>query len=560
MEGILLLLTIAGATALFLYGMKLLSESLQKIMGERIRTMLTSMSSNKVKGLLTGTFIAALIQSSSATTVMVVSFVNAGILRLFEAISVIMGANIGTTFTAWLIAFFGFKFNFSLYLLPIIGLSIPLIFSTKRNVRNWGEMVLGFCLLFLSLSFLKTNIPIASQSILSNFINYLSGLGYASFFVYLGIGTLLTISIRSSSAIIALTMVFAINGWIGFENAAAMVVGENVGTTLAAITAARNANLNAKRAAFAHLFFNLFGVVWLIFLFPFFIQIIAQVFMVMGGGNPLTNSNSVPLALALFHTMFNLLNAVVLIGFLRKISTYVNRRISTAMPVGNEFKLTHIKTGLLSTPDASLYQAKRETIVFAERVRKMFLNVERIFDEHNDKEYERLKAKILDSEEFSDRMEKEIANYLTKVGEGRLSEASSRRMRALYKMIDDIESIADSCINILNAIERKRAAKIVFPEQINNNVRLIFTMVREALDMMVTMLTHEDELHLNMAMQTEKEINNYRDILKSEHLNNLEKGVYKYDAGMIYNDIVSQSERIGDFTINVDESFKNLFR
>lgn len=560
MSGFLLILTIAGATALFLYGMKLLSESLQKILGERIRSVLSSMSSNKLRGVLTGAFIAALIQSSSATTVMVVSFVNAGILRLFEAISIIMGANIGTTFTAWLIAFFGFKFNFTLYLLPLVGLGIPLIFSTKRNLRNWGEMLLGFCLLFLSLGFLRSNIPFAYESWLFNAISFLSSHGYASYFIFVIIGTVLTMAIRSSSAIIALTMVFVINGWIGFEQATAMVIGENVGTTLAAITAAKGANINAKRAAYAHLFFNLFGAVWLIFLFPFFIKGVAHLNVFLGGGNPLENINSVPLALALFHTLFNLINTFVLIGFSRRISTFVSRRVSSSSTTATEFRLTHIKTGLLSTPEASLFQAKRETLLFAEKVRKMFINVERLYDTSNDKDYEKLKANITETEEHSDRMEKEIANYLTKVGEGRLSEASSKRMRALYKIIADIESIADSSANIMNAIERKRMLKTPFPEQINNNIRLIFTMTREALDIMVTMLTHEEELNLNMAMETEKELNNFRDILKSEHLDNLEKGIYKYNVGVIYNDIVSQCERIGDFAISIDESFKSLFQ
>ena len=560
MTGILLLLTMAGATALFLFGMKLMSEALQKVLGERIRLVISTMTSNKAKGVLTGVFIAALIQSSSATTVMVVSFVNAGILSLFEAISIIMGANIGTTFTAWLIAFFGFQINFTIYLLPLIGLGIPLIFSGKRKIRYWGEILLGFCLLFISLTFMKNNIPQAHSSWISNAIQTVSSWGYVSVFLYLIIGTLLTMIIRSSSAILALTMVFVISGWIGFESAAAMVLGENVGTTLAAITASRVANLNAKRAAFAHLFFNLFGVIWIILLFPFFLEGIANFYMYMGGGDPFIYPESTPIALALFHTSFNLINTFILIGFSRRISTFVTRRISKNIQSESEFKLTHIKIGLLSTPDASLFQAKRETVLFAERVRKMFINIEKLFDETNEKEYERLKAKIIETEEFSDRMEKEIANYLTKVGEGRLSESSSRRMRALYKMIDDIESIADSCINIMNAIDRKRSMKIQFPDQINNNVHLIFTMVRESLDIMVTMLTHDEELHLSMAQQTENEINNFRDILKGEHLNNLEKGVYKYDAGIIYNDIVSQSERIGDFAINVDESFKNLFR
>ncbi|MBN1769016.1 MAG: Na/Pi cotransporter family protein [Prolixibacteraceae bacterium] len=557
MTVLLLLLTLAGASALFLYGMKLLSESLQKIMGDRIRAILSSMSSNRIKGILTGIFITALIQSSSATTVMVVSFVNAGILRLFDAITIIMGANVGTTITSWIIAVFGFEVNFSIYALPLIGVSIPLLFSSRRKIKNWGEMLLGFALLFVSLRFIKEAIPQFEAGWSDPFFGFIASWGYLSYLIFIVFGAVVTVIIRSSSAIIALTMVLALNGWIDFYSAAAMVMGENVGTTLAAISAARIANVTAKRAALAHLFFNLFGVVWILAIFPLYIKGFAWLYVSIGGANPLQQSIASPLALALFHTLFNLLNGFILIGFSKNIARFVSRKIPSTSQSDSEFKLRHIKIGLLSTPDASLFQAKRETTVFAEKVRKMFLNVERAFDETSDREYALLSERIRETEEYADRLEKEIATYLTKVGEGRLSESSSKSMRALFKMIDDIESIADSCINILNAIDRKHEMKVRFPEQINNNVRLMFNMVRDALDMMVTMLTHNEELPLSMAVETEKEINNFRDILKSEHLNNLEKGVYKYDAGIVYNDIISQCERIGDYAINVDESYKN---
>ncbi|MDA3879094.1 MAG: Na/Pi cotransporter family protein [Prolixibacteraceae bacterium] len=557
MTVLLLLLTLAGATALFLYGMKLLSESLQKIMGDRIRTILTSMSSNRFKGVATGVFITALIQSSSATTVMVVSFVNAGILRLFEAITIIMGANVGTTITSWIIAVFGFEVNFSIYALPLIGISIPLLFAAKRKTKNWGEMLLGFALLFISLRFIKEAIPQFESEWSDPFFRLITSWGYFTYIIFIIFGAVVTVVIRSSSAIIAFTMVLVLNGWIDFHSACAMVMGENVGTTLAAISAARIANVTAKRAALAHLFFNLFGMIWILAIFPVYIKSFAWFYSSLGGANPLGYNESVPLALALFHTMFNLLNAIILIGFSKNIARFVTRKIPTAGQSDSQFKLRHIKIGLLSTPDASLFQAKRETIVFAEKVRKMFLNVERAFDVTSEREYAILSERIKETEEYADRLEKEIAIYLTKVGEGRLSESSSKSMRALFKMIDDIESVADSCINILNAIDRKNEKKIRFPEPVNNNVHLMFNMVRDALDMMVTMLTHNDVLPLSMAVETEKEINNFRDILKSEHLNNLEKGVYKYEAGIIYNDIISQCERIGDYAINVDESYKN---
>ncbi len=558
MSGILLVLTIAGTTALFLYGLKLMSESLQKIMGERLQLMLSSLSSNRAKGVLTGILITALIQSSSATTVMVVSFVNTGILRLAEAIGVIMGANIGTTFTSWLIAVFGFKAKISYFTFPLIGLGIPFIFSNSRKVKNWGELILGFSLLFIALEFLKTNIPSASDSWFIDVIDRLNSIKYFSFFVYLLAGILFTMIVRSSNAIFALILVLATKGWLSFEIAATMLLGVNIGTTIAANTAARVANVTAKRAALAHLLFKVFGVLWITPIFPFFLKCIVFINTSLGGIDPALDVAGIPIALTLFHTLFNVINTIILFGFSKQITNLVAKKIPVTATSENEFKLTHIKIGLLSTPDASLFQAQREILIFAETSRKMFRNIERVFLDKNDKEYSALKEKIMAEHQISKRYEEEIANYLTKVGEGRLSETSSKSLRSQYKMIDDIINISNSCMNIFNAIERKRAQKIEFPEQVNNNIVLLFNMVNEALDTMVTMQTHEEQLPISMAKETENEINNFRDILKSEHLNNLEKNVYKYDAGLIYNDIVSQCERIGDFAINVDEAFKGL--
>jgi len=552
MSDILILLTIAGSSALFLYGLKLMSESLQKIMGEWLQLILTSISSNRSKGVFTGIFITALIQSSSATTVMVVSFVNAGILRLTEAVGVIMGANIGTTLTAWLIVIFGFKFNISIFTLPLIGIGIPLIFSNNRKVKTWGEMLLGFSLIFIALEFLKRYIPAVGCSDVLDAITFTK-----SFFFFIGI--IFTAFTRSSNAIFAVILVLCYKSWITFDLAAAMVLGMNVGKTITTINASRIANVTAKRAALAHLFYNLFGVIWALALLLYLINGLVFITKNIGIGDPYQSIEAIPLSLALFHTLFNVINTLILIQFSKQITQFVIKKIPIDNSAENEFKLTHIKTGMLSTPDASLYQAKRETIVFAENVRKMYQSVERILFEKNEKEYVILKEKIESKEVLSDRLEKEIANFLTKVSEGRLSENSSRRVRALYEMIDDIESIADSCMNILNIVERKRAKKIEFPEPVNNNIQLMLNMVQEALDIMVTMLTHDEKLPLSMSQETEKEINNFRDILKNEHLDNLEKGIYNYDAGIVYNDLISQCERIGDFAINVVESYKTLF-
>lgn len=559
MSVVLVILTIAGASALFLYGLKLMSESLQKIMGDWLQIMLGSISSNRTKGLMTGVFITALIQSSSATTVMVVSFVNAGILRLSEAVGVIMGANIGTTLTAWIVSFFGFQIDISLLVLPLIGLGIPLIFSNNRNVKNWGEMLLGFSLIFIGLGFLKKFIPDAGASVLLDAINFLKTFEYGAYLVFLFIGAVFTAFTRSSNAVFAVIAVLCIKGWISFDLAVSMILGINIGKTLSAIRASQIANTNARRAALAHFFYNLIGIFWGIILLPVLVKGVVLLTSVIGIGNPSIETDAVPLSLALFHTLFNIVNTLVLFQFSRQLTKYIIKKIPLDSKGEDEFKLTHIKTGMLSTPDASLFQAKRETIVFAESVRKMFMSVERIIFEKSEKEYLTLKEEIVAKEIQADRLEKEIATFLTKVSEGRLSESSSRRLRALYEMIDDMESIADSCNNILNIVERKKVKKIEFPEPINNNIQLMFNMVQESLDIMVTVLTHDDELPFSMSQETEKEINNFRDILKNEHLDNLEKGIYNYDAGIIYNDIISQSERIGDFAFNVVESYKTLF-
>ncbi len=558
MSNLILIFTIAGATALFLYGMKLMGESLQKIFGEKLRSTLSSIPSNRSKGVFTGMFITALIQSSSATTVMVVSFVNAGVIRLSEAIGVIMGANIGTTVTAWLIAFFGFEFNIALYAFPLIGIVIPLIFSTNRKVKNWGEMILGFSLLFIALDILKINTPQIYDSVFKDFIVYINSFGYISFLIYLAAGTLITSIFKSSNAIFAVILVLSIKGWLPLHMGAAMILGVNVGTTISALTAARIANITAKRAALVHLLFKLFGVIWMFPILPFFMNGIIYLYTSMGGPDPLKDVSGIPVSLVLFHTLFNVINTLILYSFSKQITNIVTKRIPVGPSPENEFKLTHIKMGLLSTPDASIYQAKRETLVFSENARKMFRNLERAMMEKNEKEFLHIKERIISKNEFSNRFEEEIANYLTKVSEGRLSESSSIGLRSLYRMIDDIKSIANSCMNILNAIERKREQKIEFSDLLNNNIFLMFNMVKESLDIMVAMQTHDEQLPLSMAQQTEKEINNYRDILKSEHLNNLEKGVYKYEAGIIYNDIISQCERIGDFAFSVDESSKSL--
>ncbi|MCL3780380.1 Na/Pi cotransporter family protein [Prolixibacteraceae bacterium JC049] len=547
-------LTLVGSLGMFLYGMKLMSESLQKVAGSRMREILSSMTSNRFKGVLTGILITALVQSSSATTVMVVSFVNAGLLSLIQSIGVIMGANIGTTITAWLISFLGFKVSMGALALPLVGLSLPILFSKNRKRKNWGELLMGFALLFIGLDFLKGAVPdISGNHEVLSFLSDYSSMGYGSYFIFLVMGTLLTVVIQSSSATMALTLVMCNSGWIGFDVAAAMVLGENIGTTITANIAASVANSSAKRAARAHFIFNLFGVAWVLLILPFFLKGIVWFNGYLGGESPYASVAAIPIALSLFHTIFNILNTSFLIWFAPFIARTVEKMVKVTEN-DDDFTLKHIKIGMLSTPEASIYQAKQESVLFAERVIKMIKHVTRLLSEQNDKKADKLVDKIRKNEDCCDMMEIEIANYLTKVSETRLSETNSKRVRSMFKTIDDIESIADSCMNIASNLVRKRDQRLKFPEEVESNLKVMLGLVAESVNIMMVNLKLDKVVSVDAAKEKEEEINNYRDILKGEHLSNIEKGLYGYAEGIIYTDIVSECERLGDFAINVSEA------
>lgn len=547
-------LTLVGSLGMFLYGMKLMSESLQKVAGSRMREILASMTSNRFKGVLTGVLITALVQSSSATTVMVVSFVNAGLLSLIQSIGVIMGANIGTTITAWLISYLGFSVSMGKLALPLIGFSLPILFSKNRKRKNWGELIMGFALLFIGLDFLKGAVPdINGNSEVLSFLSNYSSMGYGSYILFLIIGTILTVVIQSSSATMALTLIMCSNGWIGFDVAAAMVLGENIGTTITANIAASVANASAKRAARAHFIFNLFGVTWVLLIFPAFLDGVVWFNDYLGRSNPYAVAAAVPIALSLFHTIFNILNTSFLIWF----APFIGRTVEKMVKINeneDDYTLKHIKIGMLSTPEASIYQAKQESLVFAERVMKMIKHVTRLLEEQNDKKADKLVDKIRKNEECCDMMEIEIANYLTKVSETRLSESNSKRVRSMFKTIDEIESIADSSMNIAANLMRKRDQRLKFPAEVESNLKVMLALVTESVNIMMVNLKLDKVVSLQTAKEKEEEINNYRDILKGEHLSNIEKGLYGYAEGIIYTDIVSECERLADFAINVSEA------
>jgi len=555
------ILRLIGSLGLFLYGMKLMSEALQKVAGDKMRTILAAMTSNRVKGVFTGVLITALIQSSSATTVMVVSFVNAGLLSLVESVGVIMGANVGTTVTAWLISLLGFKVSMSAISLPLIGLGLPFLFSQNRSKKNWGELIMGFALLFIGLQFLKTSMPdIKNNPEILTFLTSYTDMGFASTLLFMGLGTLLTILIQSSSATMALTLVMCNSGWISFEMAAAMVLGENIGTTITANLAAMIANTSAKRAARAHLIFNTFGVLWMLMVLPYFLESVAWVSQhFFGQGNAFTDAAAVPVTLSLFHTAFNILNVVFLIWFANFIVKVVTKLVPVKEDVEEEFKLQHIKTGTLSTPEASLFLAKQEISTYVKSTKKMFSYTKQAFNETNDKSFNKLFDKISQREDESDDMEIEIANFLTSVSETRLSTENSERVRAYFKMVSDIESVGDSTLNLAKAMKRKREQNAWFPQELRDNINKMFVLVDNALDIMHDNTKMEfAEVKIKKAWESEREINDYRTLLKTEHLANVEENKYKYQAGIIYNDMFSECEKIGDYCINVSEALNEI--
>ncbi|NLU30530.1 MAG: Na/Pi cotransporter family protein [Bacteroidales bacterium] len=593
-------LKLIGSLALFLYGMKIMSEGLQKLAGNKLRTILSAMTKNRIMGVLTGVLITALIQSSSATTVMVVSFVNAGLLSLVQSIGVIMGANIGTTVTAWMISLFGFgKFSISALSIPLMGIALPLIFSSKSRNKSTGEFIFGFAFLFMGLDFLKSAMPdLQNNPEVLSFVQNFSDLGIGSVLIFLLIGSVLTILVQSSSATVALTLIMATKGWIDFPAAAAMIMGENIGTTITANLAAIPANLSAKRAAFAHFMFNVLGVIWMLFVFKYFVNMVEGLVTSFGPANPaemsafisslspeeytqittlskselsadlvskqnmyLSYQGATSYGLSLFHTLFNICNVSLMIWFVK---VYEKICINVVRPKAGEeddeeFVLQYISTGILSTAELSILQAEKETEVYAKRARKMFGFVKKMTNmDHNDKKFLKLYNRLEKYEDICDQMEVEIGSYLSKVSEGRLSHQSKEHIRAILRAVTEIESIADSCCNIGRHLKRKMEANVVFEENILTNINSMYGLLDKAYENMQLVLKNQQisEKELHESQSIESTINNKRNTLKQKNVEDLNENRYSYLNGVFYMDITSECERMGDYIINVIESLK----
>ncbi len=539
-------LRLIGSLGFFLYGMKLMSEALQKVAGDKMRNILSSMTSNRVKGVITGILITAFIQSSSATTVMVVSFVNAGLLTLVQSIGVIMGANIGTTVTAWIITLLGFKVNISMFALPLIGVAIPFVFSKVPRRASIGQLIIGFAILFMGLDFLKNSVPdINGNPQILEFIARYSSMGFQSILIFLITGSLLTIVIQSSSAVMALTLVMCFNGWIDFPMAAAMVLGENIGTTVTANLAAIVVNTTAKRAARAHLIFNMVGVFIVLVLFMPFIQFIDWFLVKINLGSPLLPQNTLsdnhvilPIALSVFHTTFNILNTLLQIWFIPSIA----RAVTWMIPVKDEddeiFKLKYISTNLLSVDEIAMVQAKKEIGVFIERSLKMFNLVRELAQEDiGAKKTEKLIAKIRKYEEIADRIEEEIATFVTQLSSSKLSKNSSENINALLKLVSRIESMDDACYNTAELLYLRKNKKMKFTDEMNKNIESITQMTEEMMKVLPEKINMKNpRVDVVEYRNKRDEIDLYAEKLNLIHLKDIKKGTYKYKVGMVYCD------------------------
>lgn len=576
-------LGLLGAVGLFLYGMKVMSEGLQKAAGDRLRNILQAMTRNRFAGLLTGCAITALIQSSSASTVMVVSFVNAGLMSLAQSMAVIFGANVGTTFTAWIIAIFGFKVDMSLVIMPLIGLAVVLLFSNKNRSKSIGEFLIGFALLFMGLSTINLYVPDLSKdpemfAALQDYAN----MGYASVLLFAFVGMIVTAIIQSSAATFAIVLIMCTKGWITFDLACALVLGSNIGTTITPLLASMSGNVAAKRTAMGHLLFNTLGTIWCVIVFTPFASMNSWITEAIGAGNPNAlfeyvsagNSDlaaiskmqlSVSVGLSVFHTTFNIVNVCVMI-WLTGLYVKIVEWMVPARKTTDEFSLKFISSGLLSSAELNIAMAEKEVVVFAERVRRMIdMSATLIHTKEKSEEYTKLYSRLEKYEDISDRMEIEIAKYLNKCAEGRLSNESKLRITALLAIVSEIESIADCCMGVGKILNRKIESGVEFTEEIYANIDTMHKYVADAMDLMLKELRdlEMETVHdrpLIDSYNKEREINNMRNAYRSANIANINGGKYQYQAGIYYMDIVSDFERTGDYIINVVDTIKDTFR
>lgn len=567
--------TLLGALGMFLYGMNLMSSGLQKAAGDKLRSLLSAMTSNPLKAVLTGLGITSVIQSSSATTVMVVSFVNAGLLSLSRAIGVIMGANIGTTVTAWLVSWLGFKADISILAVPIMLFGFIFSSSKRSQRRNIGELIVGFSLLFLGLSFMKESVPdLGETPEVLEFVSAWSNQGFGSVIIFLVFGTVLTLILQSSSATMAITLIMLSMGWIPFDMACAMVLGENIGTTITANIAAAVGNTQAKRAAMSHTIFNLIGVTWALIFFKPFLALVGWTIEIFGLPNPsgdgfavvAPNTDSATAALyglSMLHTLFNTINTLFLVWFIKYIEKVVVWLIKTPANQENEmFRLKYISAGPVATPELATEQAFDEIVHFAQVSRNGLVYAKMAIEESNPDRFEELRNKLIKYEEISDRIEFEIATFLNAVSAEEISKSTSMRIRAMYKIIGELESLGDSDEAISRILSRRNVHKKSFDADTIKKLNSMVDAVENAYDVMIENLAaaHNGTLvEISNAYNAEERINNLRNDLRDTEIEEIENNGKNYQTSVYYLDIISQLEKMGDFMINVSQDLEKAY-
>lgn len=598
-------LGLLGAVGLFLYGMKVMSEGLQKAAGDRLRNILSAMTRNRFTGTVTGFFITALIQSSSASTVMVVSFVNAGLMTLAQSMAVIMGANVGTTFTAWIIALFGFKVDISAFALPLIGLAVPLLFSKKSKTKSIGEFTIGFAFLFMGLDMISKYVPdLQSNPEMFAFLQRYASMGFGSVLIFCLVGVVVTMIIQSSAAMFAITLIMCSKGWITFDLACALVLGSNIGTTVTPLLASMSGNVAAKRTAMGHLLFNLLGTLWTLAVFFPFVGLNSWITEEIGQGDPAGLYNyvsnlqatdpgmynqvmaaglptddgvvlhhrsviaqmqvSVSFGLSIFHTVFNLINLSIMIWLTNVYVKIVEILVPAKHSGDDEFQLKFISAGILSASELNISQAEKEMHVFAERVGRMLpMARDLVHTKAGSDDFNRTYSRLEKYEEISDRMELEIANYLNRCAEGRLSNESKRRLTAMLSIDSEIESIADAMLGVGKILLRKQESGVHFNDEIYSNIDLMFGYVEKSVGGMLKVLSNlenVDEHDIIACYNREREINNLRNQLRTANVANINGRHYEYQSGIYYMDIISTLEKAGDFIINVVDTIRDEFR
>lgn len=553
-----------GSLALLMFGMKSMSDSLQKMAGPQLRHVLGAMTTNRFTGILTGTFITAAVQSSTATTVMTVSFVNAGLLTLAQAISVVMGANIGTTLTAWIMSA-GFSFNITDFVWPAFFIAILLIYSKKRKIL--GDFIFGVSFMFLGLGTLRqTGIDMDlahNQPVLAFFTSFDPN-SFTTTLVFLLIGSVLTMCVQSSAAIMAITMILCSNGVLPIYQGIALVMGENIGTTVTSNLAALTANTQARRAAFAHMFFNMFGVFWVLCIFKPFIDMVCGFVgydetITKADPNFLANTAKLSFVLAAFHTTFNVANTLVLVGFIPQMEKIVCKVIKPKKQNDeDDFRLRFIQTGIMKTAELSVLEAQKEISSFSERIQRMFGMVRDLLKEKDEKNLLKIFSRIEKYEGISDNMEIEIAKYLDQVSDAHLSDETKAKIRAMLREISEIESIGDSCYNIARTINRRVTGKEDFTPKQYEHMHQMFELTESALEQMNFMFSHnKDNIDVNRSFNIENEINNFRNQLKTQNINDVNSHEYTYAIGTMYMDIIQECEKLGDYVVNVVEAHMN---